>query len=295
MERRKHAENKYPDKFYKYCFICSEFSTQDHPDRSPVFHNHFSSLFERTNASVDRWGEYCCTTCKITPHSCFTGVRIPVLVTSSILHNWQHARTSDSSVYPGNSIHIETISIPGATIPTLRHALVTEFGQANLPVDVLWVSGLNDVIKGLGSTRILDQLSYTKNLVLKWCNHNSTVGNTFRVSSLPLPPSLSRLAGDKRPEVKVDHTDELIKLNEGIKKMNLERAQPLQAPVPMFHSWGSSVLPKTKHDNIKVRKNHRMSEWRENTPNKMLHLADRVRIRMGRSVVSYYRRLYGIE
>ena len=55
----------------KYCRTCSRLSTYVHDvDKEPVVqHWHYSSKADRVRVSVDSWGNYYCTTCKLSPHS----------------------------------------------------------------------------------------------------------------------------------------------------------------------------------------------------------------------------------
>ena len=59
------------------------------------------------------------------PHSFKTGRLYSVLLSSSTLHQWQGARTINR--YKGDEIHVEQLTIPGATIEDVRHALDAEF------------------------------------------------------------------------------------------------------------------------------------------------------------------------
>lgn len=295
-ERRHDAKKNNSHRFYKYCYICSEFSTCDHKSRSPIFHVHYSSLFERINSTTDNNLHYLCTTCEKTPHSTYTGERYPILVTSSIMHDWQKAKHLGLSDYRGNPMHCETISIPGATIPMLRHALVTEYSQSHRPIDVLWCSGLNDVMQDRPVSSIVKQLRITKKIVLEWSNFRGIYGNTFGICTLPLPPSICRLSGDKRPFFQDDKTSEIIALNNAIMEINSEPSQHLDVSIaPRFHSWGLGSVHGTQDNfiNIKQSKRHRSAEWREKNCDKKLHFADRVRIRMGKNVIRYFWKLYG--
>ena len=113
---------KYKDKEY-YCSICSEYPSPMVPNGKIIRHRHNSSKFKRIYSTPFRWAEYNCTTCKISPHSHKTGVRHPVIVTSSILNNWQ----GKNNGYPGDDIHVDMIGITGATIKMLHHAFMAEF------------------------------------------------------------------------------------------------------------------------------------------------------------------------
>ena len=57
-----------------------------------------------------------------------------------------------------SSIHIDYISIPGATIRDLHHAFRVEYGNTHRSVDVILCSGLNDVIDGSTSDQIMNDV-----------------------------------------------------------------------------------------------------------------------------------------
>ena len=130
----------------RYCEICSEYTSNCDTQPTPCHHTHNSSKNYRINAPLD--------VCASTPHSCKIEVRYLVLVTSSILNNWQGRRSTNG--YPGYRIHIE--HIPGATIRDFYHAFRAEYGNTHMPVDVILCTGLNDVIDGSTSDDIINDI-----------------------------------------------------------------------------------------------------------------------------------------
>ena len=106
----------------RYCGICSESTSVIHPKGHIFFYSHTSSKTYRMNAPVDKWGSYPCFTCKKTPHSHKIGMRYPIMVLFSILNHWQGHRSAN--LYPGDDMHIDYITIPGATIKDLHHAFI---------------------------------------------------------------------------------------------------------------------------------------------------------------------------
>ena len=94
----------------KYCSICSEYSSSVFPQSQVIFHNHNSSKSLRMSTTPRRWGVYPCSSCKTQLHSFKTGIRHLVLVTSSLLNNWQGDRGVNK--YPGDDIHVDMIGIP---------------------------------------------------------------------------------------------------------------------------------------------------------------------------------------
>ena len=63
-------------------------------------------------------------------------------------------------------MHIDYITIPGATIKNLHHAFISEFKGAYCPVDVLLVGGVNDVLQGRTAEQVLADILNFKISVL---------------------------------------------------------------------------------------------------------------------------------
>ena len=63
-----------------------------------------------------------------------------MVVTASALHAWHRFRETNG--YSGDEIHLDMISIPGASLDNLFHALSAEYGGLNRPIDVLLVAGV---------------------------------------------------------------------------------------------------------------------------------------------------------
>ena len=148
-----------------------------------IFHNHNSSKSLRMSSAPRKWGVYPCSSCKTQFHAFKTGIRHPVLVTSSLLNNWQ----GDKSVneYPGDDIHVDMIGIPGGTVRILHHAFMAEFGSSSTPVDVLVVGTVNDVMRGKNAPKIIRDLRKFKNDVLSMKTRAGTGGrSTFSVAIL---------------------------------------------------------------------------------------------------------------
>ena len=123
----------------KYCPTCSEYTSYVHDvEKEPaVIHKHYSSKAERVKASVDSWGNYYCSTCKLTPHSHKVGERKFIMITSSILNGWQGDRNING--YKGDPLYVDYLGIPGARVKQLHHAFICEYGQVNVPVDVVMI------------------------------------------------------------------------------------------------------------------------------------------------------------
>ena len=181
----------------KYCSICSEYSSSVFPQGQVIFHNHNSSKSLRMSSAPRRWGVYPCSSCKTQLHSFKTGIRHPVLVTSSLLNNWQGDRSVNK--YPGDDIHEDLIGIPGGTVRILHHAFMAEFGSSSIPVDVLVVGTVNDVMRGKNASKIIRDLRKFKNDVLSMKTRAGVGGrSTFSVATHPFPPKIAVLPYEER-------------------------------------------------------------------------------------------------
>ena len=264
----------------RYCDICSEHKSIIYPVPKVVQHNHFSSLRYRIDASTDRWGQFFCPNCRITPHSHKSGTRYPILLTSSTLNNWHGKRYENG--YDGDLFHLDSIGIPGAKIEDLIHALSAEYGASHRPLDVLLCAGLNDIRHGLSAASIMSKIKVLANLV------ETIEDSTIAVCTLPIPPSMSGNYNNMG--------DTIIQLNHSIKDFNNSFYYTQAWRSPQFHTWGRSGIKLNTSDNprnlLQAMPRHRSAQWREEDPNSQLHLSDATRLRMGKAVLSYFANIY---
>ena len=301
-ESKHYFSNKHPDYLAfrdyhghipNYCSTCSEFVNRKRRDMAVVTHNHQSSLNFRISADQkqSQWGEYFCNTCEIGFHGFKTGSRYPVLVTSSMLMNWQGVRCDNG--YKGDVIHVDQIGVSGAKIEDLEFAFLAEYRYLYRPCDVLLVSGYNDLVRGRTPERIMSDIRSFKTEVLK------IKGSSFAAATIPLPPCMSKLPNDQYKLARPDLTRDIVKLNDMILLMNREPGQSMQTHrAPCFHSWGlnSRRLPKEigPRNLLEAMPSHSQPDWRESRPVNQLHLSNEVRIRMGKATVTYFCAIYGI-
>jgi len=293
--RIKNRDDKY------YCNICSEYPSPMVPRGKIIRHRHNSSKIKRMYSTTLKWAEYNCTSCKTTPHSHKTGVRYPVIVTSSILNNWQGKKSG----YPGDEIHVDIIGVPGATIKMLHHAFLAEFENSYRPVDVLLVGGLNDVMKGRPLHKIMTDLNNFKRDVIALKRPSGTNGDcTFAVATVPYPPKISALPTEER-EVQENRFETLSKMTDFIRELNrnnvnLDCVTPRGSfNAPTYHTWGM----KTTHadpdvygprNRMETMTGYRPPQWREDNYEEMVHLDNKSRLRMGKAAVKYFMVLYDI-
>ena len=114
--------------------------------------------------------------------------------------------------------------------------------------------------------------------------------SSFAAATLPFPPRLTGLLKDSRKIIK-NRRETLVNLNSSIREMNRDEHNPSMPTLlaPWFHTWGIRTRKGKKIVGprylLESWLTHRLSEWREHKPKDMLHLGDRARVRMGRSVV----------
>ena len=282
----------------RYCEICSEYIMPGDNASSTVCHTHNSSKDYRIAAPADIWGNYHCFTCKNTPHSHKIGTRYPVLVSSSILNNWQGCRSMTG--YQGDDIHIDYITIPGATVRELEHAFMAEYSNVHRPVDVLLVGGLNDILRGATDSEIIEDISHFRNSVKSISAGTGDIHQgSFAAATLPFPPKITVIENDQRRIVN-NRRDLMVSLTAKIRESNCSDMHPIIPTrlAPCFHTWGIRTKksshftgPKTLMEGWLT---HRMGQWRETRPKDMLHLENNARIRMGRACIEYYKAIYRI-
>ena len=286
----------------RYCDICSESTSVIHPNGQVFFHSHTSSKTYRMNAPTDKWGSYPCFTCERTPHSHKIGMRYPIIVSSSILNHWQGRRSAN--LYPGDDMHIDYITIPGATIKDLHHAFISEFSGVYRPVDVLLVGGVNDVLQGRTAEQVLSDILNFKKSVLS-LNQDPGSGHlsSFAVATVPFPPMMTVMPGESR-RIYNNKLLIMVDLTTGIREMNRNGVNPItglplgEYNTPTFHIWGREGGAEDKligpRNLLETISDVRDKEWREDNHDRMLHLSDKARIRMGRSCIKYFKVLYGV-
>jgi hypothetical protein len=288
-----------------YCSTCSEVQIDDESLRLNQirYHQHISSLQYRVDTPLDDNGQYACSQCEVSPHYAKCGDRYPILVTSSILSQWQgrNWRARAATGYKGDVIHIDQLSLPGGRIRDLQTALRAEYSKSDIPLDVLVAGGINDIINHAGAGEIIKQLTDWKAEVTSW-NPEST----FSVCTMPYPPSITFLSQDyhlHREAVKNrDKTAVINELNPAIVQLNQQGPQGnITARAPRLTTWGlRQSLVELNNNNAEVNRSvgrltaHRSRQWRERQSDRQLHFDDRSRFRLGKATVAYFRRMYGL-
>ena len=271
------------------CHICSY--KQPEPDTPrQVRHRHSSSRQIRVVMGVEQhWSNpfYLCPTCQA-PHLAKPNYGLNVCVSSSQLHDFHYPR-EESVVCPPDTLHVDWLTIPGATISDLNYAWRLDYHRETRPMRIVLVAGLNDLIKGGNEATVKDQIERFKtNIDSQNRYHHNTRRNEFCVATLLNPPKLAWFPDNGPPPP--HHTNRLVELaslNQWIKEFNLKNG--FEA-VPSFQTWGTRTSQKVLEDGSAWPiKTHRWNEWRHSEPvHDKLHLTDTKRIKMGKSVINFF-------
>ena len=275
------------------CNICS--FTQVFPNKKIyVYHRHFSSLRLREYLGVEVSGNrYLCPSCK-SHHSPYPEDRIKIVVSDSTMHQFFAPPGYTALQYPGDTMHVDYITIPGANIEDLMHAFRLDFEQKHhtKPMDVLIVAGYNDLVDNHGRDYIMYRYKEFVKLVMGLGKEmHPNIPNTVAVASLLYPPQLTWYPDNGQPPANhVNRMEKLVWINQAIHELNLANNVP---DYPRFHTYGIRTATRRSKDvygqeHHRHTKTHRWEHWRELDPTRMLHLRDDRRFKMGTAANKYF-------
>ena len=115
-----------------------------------------------------------------------------VVVSDSTLHEFFAASPPHGGQqYPGDLIHVDYITIPGADIKTLRNAFRLDYVDKflGMPLDVCLVAGYNDLVRRYSREQIRHDFREFSAMVID--AQSGLDINTFAVFTLMLPPQLA--------------------------------------------------------------------------------------------------------
>ena len=83
------------------------------------------------------------------------------------MHEWRE-RAINQFNYGGDLLHIDFLTIPGASVIHLRHAWNVEYRKpsSKIPVDVLLLAGTNDLMQSSNATNVQSVLSDMQGCIL---------------------------------------------------------------------------------------------------------------------------------
>ena len=265
------------------CLICSYKQTRPDTPRK-VKHQHDSSRQVRVMMGVEGHSTnpfYMCPSCQAA-HLVRPSCGLNVCVSTSQLHNFRFPR-EQGLVVPADTTHVDWITIPGATIKDLAYAWRLDYQKETRPQRVLLVAGLNDLLKGANFEQFKVQVLEFEERVRQQNSFHLT-RNEFSVAPLINPPKLCWFSDNGRePPEYNNREEELYAINAWIKEFNTRNNV---VGVPSFQTWGTRSW---RDWSGRVRVTHRWNEWRSSEEDAdKLHLCDRMRAKMGRSVVKFF-------
>ena len=282
------------------CNLCS-YRQRPPARKKEVRHHHFSSRqvrilagVEKNEVNVEKNGTaYLCPTCGENGalgrlHSMEERKRLPVLVSSSVLH--EHFLSD----YEGDKVHMDYVTAPGAKIEELEQMWEREYREVKKEIDVLLVAGGNN-IRSDSLSQFMHRVHNFLNTVMA---HNKN--NTFRVATLLMSPCYVWFEGNGPvPTPGYDNKlEKVVEINKQIASFNQDQFELQKElykrwgggevgekdPTPMFHTHGVR--------NWRGKQQHRMNKWRESVVEKKLHLTDKGRNDLARFAGRYFQEMF---
>lgn len=265
------------------CLICSYQQTRPETRRN-VKHYHDSSRQVRVMMGVEGHSTnpfYMCPSCQAA-HLIRPSCGLNVCVSTSQLHNFRYPR-EQGVVVPPDTTHVDWLTIPGATIRELAYAWRLDYQNEARPQRIMLIAGLNDLIKGGNLEQFKVQVLEFEERV-RHQNKCHIARNEFCVAPLINPPKLCWFSDNGRePPQYNNRVEEFYNINAWIKEFN---SRNNIVGVPSFQTWGTRSW---KDWSGRVRMTHRWNEWRATEPDSdKLHLSDKMRAKMGKSVVKFF-------
>ena len=234
---------------------------------------------------------YLCPSCK-SLHPPYQGERVKVVVSDSTLHEFFAASPSlGAQLYPGDQLHADYITIPGADITTLKNAFRYDYVDKFLgyPLDVCLVAGYNEGRK-YSREQILHDIKRFSSLVID--AQSGLSPNTFAIASLMYPPQLAWFPdnGEFPFPAYQNQLEKIDWINQKIHELNILNQVPMY---PRFHTYGVRKDTRNRVDQYgqlhqRVLRSHRWEHWREAERGRMLHLRNDRRCKMGSAVIKYF-------
>ena len=278
----------------RWCNICSFTQTSPTP-KSRVYHRHFSSLRQRELAGVEAPSSYyLCPSCK-SCHLPYPEPRIKVIVSDSTLH--QFFAPPDylaSKQYEGDVMHVDYITIPGASIDTLSRAFRLDYIDKNhpKPLDVVLVAGYNDIIKGQTKQNIMNSFLKFTDLVKSAGSSLYQESNTVVVSDLMYAPQLSWFPDDGKihSNHRGNQVEKLNWLNQALLDLNKHNGITEFHRLHEYgmHCYTRKYIDQNGQEHHRKIKSHRFELWRESDCTKMLHLTNDQRFKLGAALNKYF-------
>ena len=268
------------------CEIC----TYRQPEPKPcerVYHHHYSSREIRIMQGKEyssRNPHFMCPTCE-----CFHPIRpidgLNVCLGTNQLHEF-HSPQEPGVLCPPDKIHVDWVTIPNATIPTLETAWQIDYAKYKTPMRVLLVAGLHDVMNGVPVDNITNSILNFKNVVDDQNKMHPAVKNDLVVATLMNPPKATWFKDNGAPPR--NHTNYLEQIM-AINKWIIEFNESYGNVTPRLHRFGVRCGRKFSHGEYVPLQAHQMNKWRQSEEiAERFHLNDYWRVKLGATVVKHF-------
>ena len=269
------------------CQICSD-------EISDVRHRHYSSLWLRSITSVNGSTRSFCPSCK-SRHVAYPYSRHKIIVSDSTMHMvFAPPDHSDSVMYPGDTMHADYLTIPGATIDTLTAAFRKEYCSQpfHLPVDVVLAAGYADILQGRSRQLITESFRSFAAAVLESCTNPRLIENTVAICDLIYHPQLAWFPDDgPLPENHLGNKLFTLEwLNEVILSINMDNGI---TEFVRLHKFGIRSGTRRRIDQFgqehhRQIRAHRFEHWRGGDVTRMLHLNNAQRFKIAAAINKYF-------
>ena len=269
------------------CDICSY---RQRPPAQPrlVSHRHNSPREIRIVQGVEYAEQnlpYMCTSC-VASHPARSADGLNILVGASNLHDLHNPR--DARVRcPPDPIHIDWLTVCGATIPDLQYAWELDYGKSDRPMRILLSAGLNDLARGKSRLAIVASILQFSTVVDRQNLYHPHTKNEFVVATVLNPSKFVWFEDNGPPPPNHQNLlNEIKELNSWIVYFNQQRGKI----TPRFHRFGvKDGTRRDKDGHYRKVKCHLMDRWRQTDSDRdKLHLNDQWRVRMGIAVTRHF-------
>ena len=209
-----------------------------------------------------------------------------VCLSTSQLHEFHTPRDPDVSC-PPDELHVDWLTIPGATIPTLETAWQVDYQKYTQPMRILLVAGLNDLIKGGNVDSVTNSILNLKIAIDEQNKFHPDKPNELVIATLLNPPKVAWFPDTGTPPP--GHNNRIEELTE-INRWIVEFNDSYGNLTPRFHRFGVKTCRKLVNGRLVPLHAHQLRRWRQSEAvGDMLHLNDFWRVKLGQSVVNHFK------
>ena len=184
---------------------------------------------------------------------------------------------------PPDPIHIDWVTVCGATILELERAWLLDYRYERRPMRILICAGIEDIARGRSRDEIVEDLMHFKIAVDNQNVHHPDKRNEMVIATVLNPPKYTWFTDNGHPPRNHhNHLDDIRELNSWITYFNGQNGKNI---TPRFHRFGVKDCASRDADGRRVRiKKHIFSHW---NPDHFL-LKDKLRVKLGTAVVRHF-------